>query len=267
MIGVIGDLGLLKGPTIGTLGVTLRLSLDLMKAPGKKSSLFSVLVCCLATVASGQDHLTPEPGIFGDEHDYFVKVREVFAEVYLTKVILQVVVLPSFQPEEIAGIRKTDAGFEAFVAKPSSIIWETYTIYEEETEEQRQADREGKDFPLDPNSELAKMKRQSPSDFRKITIHTDARPISVPVKERIERAWQKMLLAARHPKTPRLGLDGVEFHFSMFIIEHGIVTAEVWSPDRGKARAFTELAEALIEFARWGTDEAKLKSLLKPLER
>jgi hypothetical protein len=231
-----------------------------------KTALFFALASCIATIASAQDYLTPQPGILAEEHEYYAKIREVFAEVYKSNVLLQVVLLPSFEPEEIAGIRKTDNGFESFVSKPSSHIWETYSIYEEETEEQRQADREGKELPLDPNSSLAEMKRQFPSDFRKITIHTDSRPIPASLTKRIERVWQRMLLEARHPKDPPAGCDGETFIFSMWIYAHGPVSGEVWSPRRGKTRALTDLAQAIADHARGKADEKKMNKLLQPLE-
>ncbi|MEY2510791.1 MAG: hypothetical protein QOE26_1554 [Verrucomicrobiota bacterium] len=235
---------------------------------GMKSALLLLGTFCAATaIASAQDQLTPDPGILAEKHEYYAKLREVFAEVYRSNVVLQVVLLPSFEPEEIAGIRETDAGFEAFVAKPSSIIWETYSIYEAETEEQRRADEQGKDFPLDPNSGLVEMKRNNPSDFRKITIHIDARPIPTQLKTRIEHVWQRMLLGARHPVNPPNGTDGETFHFSMWIYGRGFVSAQTWSPDRGKARALTDLALALPEYARGAGDEKQLIKLLKPLER
>jgi hypothetical protein len=53
----------------------------------------------------------------------------------------------------------------------------------------------------------------------------------------------------------------------MWVYEHGIVSGEVWSPDRGKTLALTRLAEALADYARGKADGKKLSQLLKPLER
>jgi hypothetical protein len=232
-----------------------------------KRAIFTAIAMNAVAAVLAQDHLTPEPGPLADPREYQTKVREVFAEVLHSNVLLQVMFFPAFEPEEMAGIRKTDSGFEAFASKPSSHIWETYSIYEAESEEQRQADKEGKDFPLDPNSELAKMKRQFPSDFRKITVHTDGRVISAPLTERIRRVWQNMLLDARHPKNPAGGNDGETFHFSMWVYAHGWISGEVWSPEKGKTVALTRLAKALADYAREKTDEKKLSQLVKPLER
>ena len=224
-----------------------------------KPAVFIALAVHTAAAALAQDHLKPEPGPLADEREYHTKVREVFAEVYRSNVLLQVVFFPAFQPEEIAGIRKTENGFEAFASKPSSHIWETFSIYEAEKQTQ------GK--PLNPDSTLAEMKKQFPSDFREITVHTDSRSISAPLTERIRRVWEHMLLNARHPKQPVLGLDGETFHFSMWVYEHGWVSGEVWSPERGKTLALTRLAQALADYARGNADEKKLSQLVKPLER
>ncbi len=110
------------------------------------------------------------------------------------------------------------------------------------------------------------MKQQFPSDFREITVHTDSRGISAPLTERIRRVWQNMLLDARHPKRPPLGTDGETYHFSMWVYEHGIVSGEIWSPERGKTLFLTRLAEALADYAQGKADEKKLSQLLKPLE-
>jgi len=224
------------------------------------------LFCALARVVA-QDHLTPEPGILAEEDEYFAKIREVFGDTYRGENVLQVVFLPSFELEEIAGIRKTEKGFEAFASKPSSQIWATYTIWAIETGKQRWNDEHGDPIPAEKNPMLPTLKKDAPSDFRQITVHTDTRPIGGPVVERIERVWQKMLLEARHPANPVLGTDGETFHFSMWIRAHGIVSASVWSPDRGRTLAFTYLAEALADYARGTTDEKKLISFIKRVER
>jgi hypothetical protein len=222
------------------------------------------IAIALSAVAASlaQDHLTPEPGPLADEREYQTKVREVFAEVLDSNVLLQVVFFPAFEPEEVAGIRKTENGFEAFASKPSSHIWETYSIYE--------AEKQGEGKPLSPDSPLAERKKQFPSDFRGITVHTDSRVISAPLTERIRLVWERMLLNARHPKIDpngSVGVDGETFHFSMWVYGHGWISGEVWSPERGRTVALTRLAQALADYAREKVDERKLSQLAKPLER
>src|SRR3954454_20805878 len=96
-----------------------------------------LLVALLATLGMaytvvGQDHLTPEEGVLAGAQEYHRMIREVFSEIYHSDIVLQVVFLTAFQPEEIAGIRKTESGFQSFASRPSSHIWETYNIYQAE---------------------------------------------------------------------------------------------------------------------------------------
>ncbi len=89
-----------------------------------KRAVFIVSAIWGASAAFGQDHLTPETGPLAEEREYHLKVREVFADVWRDS-LLQVVFFPAFEPEEMAGIRKKEGGFEAFASKPSSHIYET----------------------------------------------------------------------------------------------------------------------------------------------
>src|SRR6266481_266390 len=231
-----------------------------------RAALVITIACWPAILSVSQDHLSPEPGILAKEDDYYLKLRDVFAEVYRSKVVLQVVLIPSFQAEEIVGIRKTDKGFEAFAPTPSSSVWSTYNIWAIESGEQCWKDEHGHDIPLEKNPTLADLKSHAPSDFRLISVHTDSRPISARPTERIERVWQKMLLDAQHPKNPGLGADGETYHFSMWIRMHGIVSGEVWSPSEGKTLALTNLAKALANYAKGHADEDSLSKLLKSFE-
>jgi hypothetical protein len=223
-----------------------------------------LVVALLATLGMtytvvSQDHLTPEEGVLAGGQEYNRMIREVFGEIYHSDIVLKVVFLPAFQPEEIAGIRKTETGFESFASRPSSHIWETYGIY--------QAEKQNRGAAIDPNSPLAEMKRKFPSDFHDIAIQIQTRQISAQMTERVRRVWQDMLLAAKHPKVGALGTDGETFHFSMWVYQHGMLSGQVFSPQRGRTLALTRLAEALAEYAEGKGDEKKLSDLLKPLER
>ena len=162
----------------------------------------------------------------------------------------------------LLGFERQTVALRLLAAKPSSHIWETYSIYEAEKQS------EGK--PLSPDAPLAERKKQFPSDFREITVHTDSRVIPAPLTERIRLVWERMLLNAKHPKIDpngAVGVDGETFHFSMWVIGHGWISGEVWSPERGRTVALIRLAEALADYAREKADEKKLTQLLKPLER
>jgi hypothetical protein len=227
---------------------------------------------CLATTtfalatAVAQDYLTPEPDSLSQD-EYYTKIREVFADVLHRDIVVQVLLVPSFQPEEIAGIRRIDKGFEAFTSKPSSHIWTTFNIQEIESGKQRWMDEHGNPIPPKKNPSLPDMKKHAPSDYRQIHVHTDARLISDALTERIRSIWQDMLVNARQPTDRNLGVDGEDYHFSMPLRGRGTVSATVWSPSGGKTLALVSLGEALAEYARGRTDEAALIRRLAPLER
>ncbi|MEY2573135.1 MAG: hypothetical protein QOJ87_1348 [Verrucomicrobiota bacterium] len=203
-------------------------------------------IIALALFASGmtvlaKDHLIPERGVFTQDEGYHIKVRELLAEAFDGDIVLQAVFLPSFQPEGIAGIRKTENGFEAFASRPSYHI----------------AGKIG----------AAQLKQETPPDFHDLTVQTKTRAISAALTERIRRAWQDMVLNARFPKSPRRGTDGMDVHFSIWVSGHGYVGAQIWSPERGKAAALEDLAEVLGDYAEAKADEKKLGKAVRPLER
>jgi hypothetical protein len=84
---------------------------------------------------------------------------------------------------------------------------------------------------------------------------------------RIRSIWQDMLVNARKPTDPNLGVDGEDYHFSMPLRGRGTVSATVWSPSDGKTLALVLLGEALADYARGRADESTLIKRLKPLER
>lgn len=216
--------------------------------------------------AVAQDHLTPEDDPFAQD-EYHAKIREVFADVLRRDIVVQVLLVPSFQPEEIAGIRRSEKGFEAFASKPSAHIWTTFNIQEIESGKQRWSDEHGDPIPPEKNPSLPDMKKHAPSDYGQIQVHTDARPISGALTERIRIVWQDMLANARQPTDRDVGLDGEDYHFSTPLRNRGTMGATVWSPSRGKTLALVSLAEALTEYARGHANEAALIKRLKPLER
>lgn len=230
--------------------------------------LFSAAVfTVLARSGAAEDHLVPEPGIFGQLDEYELKVRQVFAGAYDPDVLLRVVIIASFRPEEVAGIRKTDKGYEAFAMKPSSTVWNMELVRLYENGQMTTFDRGGQRLPLAKDESFQKLKKETPADVHQITTTTESAPLALALAERIERIWQRMLLDARHVKKPSLGTDGAAYHFSMWIKYHGIVSASVWSPDEHtRMGALVNLSYELADYARDKSDAQKLANLLKPLE-
>jgi hypothetical protein len=206
-----------------------------------KLAIIAFAMFTAAETAVAQDHLIPETGVLAQDEGYHIKLTELLAETLRGDSVLQVVFLPSFQPEAVAGIRKAGNGFEAFASKPSYHI----------------AEKIG----------AAELDKESTPDFRDLTVHTERRAISVPLTERIRRIWQDMLLNTRYPKSPRIGTDGMDVHFSMWVLGHGFISGQIWSPRHGKTLALVDLADALGAYAEGKLDEKKLVQFLKPFER
>lgn len=74
----------------------------------------------------------------------------------------------------------------------------------------------------------------------------------------VQRAWLYMLRRVRHPKEPRIGADGTEYHFSRAVpvvaedqaTPFGFESGRIWSPRPGTATALlVHLSEELRAYA------------------
>ncbi|HEY4256483.1 MAG TPA: hypothetical protein VGM66_04645 [Candidatus Udaeobacter sp.] len=231
-----------------------------------KNAVLTLIGCCAAASVLAQDYLIPEDDVFAGPDQYYVKMRQVFAEPLHHDILLQVLYLPSFQLEQLVGIRKNDSGFEAFASKPSTQIWTTFNIWQAESGQMKYEDEHGKEIPPDKNPDVQDMKKHAPSDFRLIRVHTDARAIAAHLAQRIERVWQQMLVEARKPEDRRIPLDGENYHFSLPSSKHKRLHATVRSPDDGKTLALTQLALGLADYAAGRIDEVRLSQLVRRVE-
>jgi hypothetical protein len=225
------------------------------------------ILCCATASAVAQEYLTPEKDILAGPNQYYVKIRGVFAEPLHHDIVLRLLFLPSFQLQELIGIRKTKDGFEAFASKPSSQIWTTYNIWQAGTGQMTYEDGYGNVIPPAKNPQVKEMKQHAPSDFRQIRVQTDARPIAAALTQRIERVWQQMVVEARKAGDGRLPLvDGDDYHFSYRTGDHRIDHATVWSPEKGKTLALVQLALGLADYARGRIDDARVSRLVRRVE-
>ena len=141
-------------------------------------------------IANAQEHLEPEAGPLSGKDDYSVKLREVFAAAYEGNVVARAIITPSFQKEEVVGIRKNDKGYQAFSVTPSSPFWDTYSIWARETGIDKVKDVDGKIIPPEKQDDLKKMKERSPSDFKNIKTTTQSAFLPAELEKRIEKLWQ-----------------------------------------------------------------------------
>jgi hypothetical protein len=232
-----------------------------------------VTVCALAvsatvwlthTAAAQTSHLKLQSA--EDKRDeYSVILRKVFKRIYGSDVVLSTLCVPSFVPEEAAGILQTRQGYQVFAATPSASTWET-----EYSRFIKQAGPDGREVPYNRAENL---KKGLPYDYRGIKVRIQARPVSADLAERIKKLWQAKLLHALHP--PRgpdeseryIVTDGVSYYYSMALQGHGTVTAEgqlilentpVW--------LMGELSDKLISYAKGKASEEDLKKAVTRVE-
>jgi hypothetical protein len=95
-----------------------------------------------------------------------VILRKVFKRIYGKDVVLSVLCVPSFVPEEAAGILKTSQGYEAFALTPSSSTWSTeYHRFIKE------ADAHGKEIPFDPPRKQRRVSLRATTELRRAFSH------------------------------------------------------------------------------------------------
>lgn len=230
-------------------------------------------VCGLACVlfmtanAQAQDHLEPETGTLGEFDEYYYKISRVFAAAYDKNVVCKTM-MPGAQigTESAVGVRKTPKGYEVFQMYASSRIWDTELVREYEAGRIGTYNKEGRKLTLAENEDYQKLKKKTPADFRTITTTTKSVPIDDALASRIAAIWERMLLATRQPKVNRSGVDGGTLHFSMFVMNRGIISGQVWSPDKDtKTGALCDLAITMLRFAN-GTS-VDLATLNKEVSR
>jgi hypothetical protein len=224
---------------------------------------FSVLIAAtvvLTHTAAAQKHL--ELKSKEDLQDkYEVFLRKVFSRIYRDDVVLSVLCVPSFVPEEASGILKTSGGYQVFSVTLSDSVWSTeyqqFIGLEREEIQRRRKER---------------LKRGLPLSYREIKTRIQARPVSADVAERIKQLWQAKLLEALNPPGPDeseryITLDGVSYQYAMPLRGHGLVTADgklvlkdtpVW--------LMGEFAEALSAYAQGRISENVLKKELRRVE-
>lgn len=222
-------------------------------------------IVMLTHTAAAQKHL--ELKSKEDLQDkYTVFLRKVFSRIYQNDVVLSVLCVPSFVPEEAAGIIKTSRGYDAFSVIPSASVWSTeyHSII-------RSFDEHNREIRWKPADNI---KQGVPVSYRDIKTRIQGRPVSAEVAERIKQLWRAKLLEALNPPSGPdeseryITLDGVRYQYAMPLQSHGRITADgklvlkntpVW--------LMGEFSEALAAYAQGRISEDVLKRVLRRAER
>ena len=218
----------------------------------------------LVHTAAAQKHLVLQ-SLEDKRDEYNVILRKVFKRIYGDDVVASVLCVPSFVPEEAAGILKTPQGYKAFALTPSASTWSTeYHRFIKEV------DAHGKEIPFNPAKNL---KKGLPTSYHGIKTHLQSRRLSPQLAERIKQLWQAKLLEALHPPPePKdnervIVLDGVSYYYSMPLQGHGLVAAEGKLVDQNPAVwLMGEFSEALTAYAKGKASESDLKKALRRIE-
>jgi len=218
----------------------------------------------LTHTAAAQKHLELKPK--EDLRDkYAVFLRKVFSRIYRDDVVLSVLCVPSFVPEEAAGILKTPSGYQVFSVTPSASVWSTeyHSII-------RSFDEHNREIRWKPADNI---KEGLPVSYRDIKTRIQARPVSADLAERIQQLWQAKLLESLNPppgpdESERyITTDGVRYQYSMPLQGHGRVTADgklvlentpVW--------LMGEFSDALSAYAKGKISEDVLKKELRRVQ-
>lgn len=219
-------------------------------------NLLSLIVGCSVCA---QEHLEPEAGVLADPDRYRLKVQEVFSSALTNEAVCQAVILPSFEPERVVGLQRSEQGIEAFSLSPSSTIWDTEVIALYESGRIQRLDTNFHILSLADNDSYQALKKATPADYRSIKVTVKTKPIDEALGERIATVWKRMLMGVHHPKEERQGCDGITYHFSMWIKGRGTLSGRVWSPNpRSRTAALVELTEALARYAEGNLNAAEL---------
>jgi hypothetical protein len=230
-----------------------------------KTLATSLVLAMTLRLVYAQERLEPWPkSLSGDE--YYAKIHEILAEAYRNDVVLRVVIAPSFQPEEIAGIRKTASGYEVFDVKPTTAIWDTLSLREYKSGRWPVTNTNGKAFAPENNPIVQSLQQAHvPSDYGQIKVQSHSVPIPADVAERIIQVWKKMLADAREPNQRRIGVDGETYRFDL--LQPQMNSAGIWSPDENsRTAAMVKLGIVLAEYARSQSNQEKLASAIKQIE-
>ena len=204
-------------------------------------------------------HLAPEPGLLAEFDSYDHKIRTVLSEGYGRDVLFRMICIPSFEPEWMVGIEKDDNNTcSVFVLRPNKHIWKSELIpmYEsgQITEIVQTAD--GSIESRKATNDLERLKREMPSDFRNIGVEKQSAGIDAGTADLLAEAWSQMILKARHPEEDVIGLDGVTYHFSMWIQGRGIVSGKIWCPEQNtNTGLLTSIGHSLMTYVTADKDK------------
>jgi hypothetical protein len=179
----------------------------------RDASLILAALFTLCLTASAQDHLEPERGMLNQpewQWESAQRLREVLLKDAASYHLVRMVCLPAFEREWVVTV----------VREEPKDLDGPHAYYVE--------------------CVVAERKLFPPKDSRGVTAKKARAPVDRDTAESLNQIWRRMLRTTRYPREPRLGADGVDYHFSRFLplVDCGRADplagweqGTIWSPD------------------------------------
>ena len=221
------------------------------------------------------DHLIPEASILSGHSSvisrrYDELIVDVLADGYARDVTLRAVVLPSFSPEYLVGLRNANirggADHRVFYLRPTIQLWGYETL--------RWLPAGSIDFSQDgnPKDDATKLQTDAierwgarlPANPKDVPLTRCEKPLDAAVAKQVAAVWTGVLLETRYSPAQTLGLDGVTYHFSA----RNYLAGEAWSPPSdSKPGRLAELAETLVRYCDSKAEATELERLAETLAK
>lgn len=198
----------------------------------------------LLVLSAAPDHLVPQPAVLGeyDVDEYQVALAQAFLPDRYRDV--QMLVVPSFQPEQSVYVRRpvlrgrAPAGVSPVVVsiRARKSLW---------AERSRIVAGGRRNFTATAEDQRRAMAQVRPD------LDVAEAPLAEATVVVLEELWTAALRQVRYPEQPRLGLDGVTYHFADWTRGFGYRAGTVWLPaTTSRLAGLVEVGEALAAYAR-----------------
>lgn len=207
-----------------------------------------IISSVIPPVARGQDHLEPEVGLLtshGFHWEYATGLRQLLLKDAPMYHRARVICVPAFEPAWAVTLVRQDGELQVspaarLPADPDAPTKPVIYLVEYVGAE-RVLGFEGE----------GRVRVQNP---RGIGVQTARAELDAATAEAVQEVWRRMLRGVRYPEEPRLGADGVDFHFSRGLPykdqDGGFEEGKVWTPDpESLTGALAELGVQLKGYA------------------
>lgn len=204
------------------------------------------------------DYLLPESSVLaGSEslwsQDYYDLITRILADGFDRDVVVRAVVLPSFSPEYLVGIRGAAPGqptnYHVFYLRPKIQLWGYQSLQSMENGlTKMKSEGAGEKEIKAQSEEISRLKAYLPASVEDTPLDRCDKPMDPVLAERVKKAWVGMLRGVHYAPHDDMGLDGVSYHFSAWD-EYQPLAGQTWTPnENSKPGMLAELAEMLVRF-------------------